>query len=404
MDSHDIQRLRATIRELEAIRGRHTELVTVYAPAGYSLEKVAEQVRSEQSTAMNIKSKTVRKNVMAALEKISQHLKGYNKTPDKGLAIFCGNVSDREGVSDIELWSIEPPEDIKVRLYRCDQMFILDPLAEMVREKEIYGYIVLDQQDATIGVLRGKRLELVKNMDSIVPGKTKAGGWSANRYARIREGLLNDFLKKIGEISSQKFLELKDLKGVIIGGPGPMKEQFAEGEFLHYEIKNKVLGLVSTSYTGEHGLREAVERSEDLISEAAVMHEKRVLDRFFTELQKDSGLAAYGFREVIEALEAGNLELLIISEGFDFMKVTMKCPACCFEATKVLNKAQLDHQHCPECNQRLGVIKEHDLMEELIEKAGQMGTRVEVVSVDTQRGEQLQALGGIGGILRYRKG
>ncbi len=390
------------LKELESIRGRHTELVTVYIPAGYNITKVAEQIRSEQSTAMNIKSKTVRKNVMAALDKISQFLKGYNKTPEHGMALFAGNVSDREGVSDIELWVIEPPERIKTRLYRCDQSFVVDPLRDMVREREIYGVIVLDQQAATVGILRGKKLEVVKNMDSIVPGKTKAGGWSQARYARIREGLLNDFLKKIGDVASSRFLEEKDLRGVIIGGPGPIKEQFAEGDFLNHEIKKKLLGLVSTSYTGEHGLMEAVDRAEELISEASVIHEKHVLERFFTELEKDSGLAAYGFREVVQALEAGNLELLIISEGFDFVKADFECAQCGFRTTKILNKSQLDLQHCPECNSKMDVRKEHDLMEELIKKAEEIGSAVEVVSAETQKGEQLNALGGIAGILRYK--
>jgi peptide chain release factor subunit 1 len=203
---HDKEsQLKALIKELGKIRGRHTELVTIYVPAGFNLNKVVEQIRSEQGTAQNIKSKAVRKNVLGALERILQHLKLYKKTPGNGLAIFSGNVSDKEGVADLEIWAVEPPEPLKTRLYRCDQTFLLDPLKEMVREREIYGIIVLDKSDATIGMLRGKKIEKIKDMDSLVPGKTKAGGWSQARYARVREGLLNDFLKKVGEVASSKF-------------------------------------------------------------------------------------------------------------------------------------------------------------------------------------------------------
>jgi peptide chain release factor subunit 1 len=104
------QKLKALIGELEKIRGRHTELVTVLIPAGYGLNNVVTQIRQEQGTAQNIKSKTVRKNVMSALEKTLGHLRLYKKTPENGLAVFCGNVSQREGVADIEIWAIEPPE------------------------------------------------------------------------------------------------------------------------------------------------------------------------------------------------------------------------------------------------------------------------------------------------------
>ena len=404
MDEFKEKELKAMIEELGKIRGRHTELVTVYVPAGFSLSKVADQIRSEQSTSQNIKSKTVRKNVLAALERIMQHLKLYKETPANGVVIFAGNVSDKEGVDDIELWAVEPHEPIKTRLYRCDQMFILEPLKEMVREKEIYGIIVVDKGDAAIGVLKGKRVEMLKHMDSIVPGKTKAGGWSANRYARIREGLLHDFLKKVGEIATAQFKQLPDLIGVIIAGPGPIKDEFAEGDFLEYTIKGKILGTVNTAYTGEYGLKEAVERSEDLITEASVIKEKRILDRFFTELEKDTGLAVYGFFETANALKEGNIELLLISEAFDWVRTNFDCPSCGYKSEKIVDRGQIDEQKCPECNSRLAVRGEKEITENIIKTAEDMGTRVEMISTDTQKGEQLKELGGIAGILRYRKG
>ena len=86
--SDEQKKLKEIIEKLGKIRGRHTELVTVYIPAGYNLAKIADQIRQEQSTAQNIKSKSVRKNVMAALERILQHLKLYKQTPKNGLVLF----------------------------------------------------------------------------------------------------------------------------------------------------------------------------------------------------------------------------------------------------------------------------------------------------------------------------
>jgi peptide chain release factor subunit 1 len=373
----------------------------VYIPAGFNLAKVVEQIRSEQGTAQNIKSKQVRKNVVGALEKILQHFKLYKKTPENGLAIFCGNVSDREGVSDLEVWAVEPPEPIRSRLYWCGQNFILDPLKEMVREREIYGLIVLDKSDATIGVLRGTKIEKLKDLDSLVPGKTKAGGWSQQRFARVREGLLNDFLKKVGEVASSKLKEYKDLRGVIIGGPGPIKEQFAEGDFLNYEIRSKVLGMVNTSYTGDYGLRETVERGEDLISEATITRERKVLERFFDEFGKDSGLAVYGFKEVVDALKSGTLEVLILSDDFDGVETGLECK-CGFKTTKVLDRKQIDNQKCLKCGSKLKVTSEKEFTEDLIKLAEQMSTSVEIVSSNVGMSEQVRELGGIVGILRYK--
>lgn len=395
------KRLEALINELEKIRGRHTELVTVYIPTGYNLAKVVEQIRSEQSTAQNIKSKAVRKNVLGALERILQHLKLYRVTPEKGLAIFCGNVSEKEGVTDLEIWAVEPPETLKQRIYRCDQTFILDALKEMVRETEIYGLIVLDRSEADIGLLSGKKITSLKHKDSIVPGKTKAGGWSANRYARIREGMLNDFLKKIGVIASEQFKDKKDLKGILIGGSGPIKNMFADGDFLDYEIKGKILGVIDTSYTGSYGMREIVERAEDVLEEASIMQEKKILDRFFNELGKDSGLAVYGLKETMGSLKAGNIELLLVSEAFNWVKVHYECK-CGNSEENVMRKNQVKSLTCSKCKNPLETFEEKDLLDEIIKMAEDMGTEIEMISVDTQKGTQLKELGGIAGILRFK--
>jgi len=176
MSEEEKLKLKKLIRELEKIKGRHTELVSVYIPAGYNLAEATNQLFQEKGTASNIKSKTTRKNVLAALEKILQHLKLYRKTPENGLVIFCGNVSEVEGKEDIRLWSYEPPVPISQKIYWCDQTFVLDPLRDLISEKEVYGLIVLDAKEATIGLLKGKRIEKLKTLESTVPSKSVKGG------------------------------------------------------------------------------------------------------------------------------------------------------------------------------------------------------------------------------------
>ncbi len=402
-DEVEQKKLKATLKELEGIRGRHTELVSVYIPAGFNINKVADQIRSEKSTSENIKSKSTRNNVMDALDKVLAQLKNYKETPKNGLAILCGNVSKFEGAADIELWAIEPPEPVSVRLYRCDQVFVLEPLQDLLREREVYGFILVDRGEAEIGLLKGKKIESLKHMESIVPGKTSKGGWSQARYARVREGLLNDFLKEVGEAANSKFKDLKDLRGIVIGGPGPTKNEFAEGEFILYNLKNKILGIVDLSYTGEMGLREAVARAEDLLKEVSVTEEKKILDKFFGELAKASGLAVYGMKQTVEALEAGNLDTLIVSESIDWVRVDFQCSSCPEKFTKTLDRNHIENQFCPQCNAgKPQVAKQEELTEKIIELAEKMGTKVETVSAESAQGEQFKEIGGIAGILRYK--
>ena len=180
MDVKNRQKLRKFLKELESIRGRHTELVSVYVPAGYEIIKIIQHLQQEQGTAENIKDKTTRSHVIDSLEKAIRHLRLYKKTPENGLAVFAGNAAQRADQSDLKVWSIEPPMPIQTRLYRCDQTFVLDILKEQLETKEIYGLIVLDNREGNVGLLRGTLITEIANLTSGVPGKMKAGGQCLN--------------------------------------------------------------------------------------------------------------------------------------------------------------------------------------------------------------------------------
>jgi len=392
-------KLKKLMEELKEKKGRHTELISLYVPAGFNLNEIGNLIANEISLTQNVKSKTVRKNVISALTKIQQHLKIYKKTPDNGLAIFCGNISEKEGLTDIRLWSLEPPEPIKVKLYWCDQKFELEPLEDMMKEKEIYGLLVLDRSEANFAILRGKKIKIVQNMDSIVPGKTRAGGQSAARYGRVREGMLNDFLKEIGENYRKIFLD-EEIRGVIVGGPGPIKEKFVNEGYLDEELKKKILGIKDTGYTGEAGLNELLNRSEDLLEEAKISKEKQIVKRFFEELQSNSPKATYGIEEVKRAIEIGAVETVIISEDLEWEEVEYMCN-CGFGEKKFVKISEKNNQKCKKCGNTVKIVGEMDVVEAFEELAKKTGAEIEIISRDSQEGEQFYLMGGIGALLRF---
>ena len=409
--SAEMYELKKKVEELKKFRGRATELVSLYIPAGYDLNKVMQQLREEYGTAQNIKSKSTRKNVLGALERAMQHLKLYKQTPPTGLALFVGNVSEQEGVSDIRVFAVVPPEPLNVRLYRCDQTFVTEPLEEMLRVKEAYGLITVEKNEATIGILRGKRIEVVDELTSNVPGKTRAGGQSARRYERIREQETHEFMKRIGEHANKAFLPLLEkgeLKGIIIGGPGPTKEEFVEGDYLHHELRKKVIGVVDISYHGEYGLRELVEKASDILSEHEAIREKKLVQDFFRHLVKDTGLIAYGEKEVRKALELGAADILLISEGYTKVRVKAKCNNCGWEELKTMSEQEFEVYRrkiktCPKCGSQNIDFKKWDVAEELIKMAEEIGANVEIISLDTEEGQQFyKAFGGLGAFLRYK--
>lgn len=228
--------LEEVLEQLEDYKGKNTELITVYVPQGYDVNSVQKQLETEKGTAKNIKSTATRKNVSDALDKIVRHLKGLKQTPANGLAIFCGNISDVEGQQDLQLWEIEPYLPVKVRLYRCDKEFVLDPLKEMLEVQEIFGLLVMDRKEATIGVLEGKRVEMLQHLTSGIPSKVRAGGQC------ISPGTL--IMKNDGEI-----IEIKDSHNpLIVVSENFNAERVEETPIISKWENRKELFRVVTSY------------------------------------------------------------------------------------------------------------------------------------------------------------
>ena len=352
--------LETTIEELESYRGRHTELITVLVPAGATLTQTTKQLEDEKGTATNIKSTATRKNVIAALERAIRKLKEIGKTPANGLALYSGNVTMPDGRESMEIWTIEPPKKLKIKIYRCDQTFVVGPLKEMLETDEVYGLLIIERNEASIGILDGKHIKLLQHMTSGIPGKTKCGGQSAQRFARIRESAAKEFFKRVAENIKTHFWDNKKLKGILIGGPIPTKEEFLEQGQLVTALKNKVMAVKDIGGTGMHGLHELVERCEDTLAEQEITKQRLILDLFLEKLAKDPNKVSYGQAEVEDRLNRGAVDKLIISKSLPREKI------------KFLEK---------------------------LAKAS--SAEIHIVTNETAEGVQFDNLGGVAGLLRF---
>ncbi|AGK60530.1 peptide chain release factor subunit 1 (aeRF-1) [Archaeoglobus sulfaticallidus PM70-1] len=391
------------LEELEKMKGRGTELITLYIPPDKNIADVANQLRSELSQAANIKSKQTRTSVMAGLEAILQRLKYYKKPPEHGMVILSGNIDLGGGKQKQITEIIEPPEPVPLYKYHCDSSFYLEPLKDMLKEKKVYGLIVIDRREAAIGLLRGKRIEVLNYASSMVPGKHRQGGQSSVRFERLREIAIHEFYKKVGDKATEALLpHLENLVGVLIGGPSPTKEEFYEGEYLHHELQKRIIGLFDVSYTDESGLYELVEKAQDKLQELDLIREKKLISRFLHEIAKD-GLVAYGEEEVRKYLEIGAVDILLLSEDLRYDRVKYKCPVCGKEEIVTLRQGMEKIPKCEEDGVTMEEVEREDVVLELTELAESMGARVEFISTESEEGAMLMnAFGGIGAILRFK--
>ncbi|MFC1648172.1 peptide chain release factor aRF-1 [Nanoarchaeota archaeon] len=363
ISSRERHKLKQLVKELESIRGRHTELVTVYVPSGYSMVNIINHLQEEQSTASNIKSKQTKENVIGALERMIRHLQLFKQTPPNGLAVFAGNVSEKEGQQKLEVWSIEPPVPLDQRLYRCDKQFVLEPLRDIADDETVYGMLVIDKREADIAMLKGKTIIPITKSTSNVPGKTRAGGQSAARFERLREGAAKDFYRKVANHFKDAFHTNKDIKGILVGGPGNTKHDWLDQSQLPEDLKKKIITMKDLSYTGDFGLQELLDRCEDVLAEEEVIEEKKIMQKFFNHLAKQPGMVEYGKDAVMKKLEMGTVDKLLLSEEMDDKTIT--------EFEKAAEKMKSD---------------------------------VIIISPATREGAQLVDLGMVAAILRYDAG
>ncbi len=150
---------------------------------------------------------------------------------------------------------------------------------------------------------------------------------------------------------------------VIVVGPGFIKDDFVrEAKSVEPEIFTNAQ-LIHTGQGGMAGIREAMSKPENakLLEDVRMAEEARVVEGLKEQIARD-GPCTYGMNEVAAALEAGAVELLIVSD-------------------RLLREGNVN-----------------DMMKRAEEKAA----NVFIVTSRWEPGKQIESLGGIAAILRYR--
>ena len=411
-DSVKLYKIRKTIEELSKIAGRGTELITVYIPKGKQLHEVITILKEEQGTADNIKSDLTRTHVVDSLSKVVQRLKLYKKTPERGLAVFCGALPREEGGPPgsevVKAFEIDPPKDMQTFLYRCDDHFHVDILKNMLKDENMIGFLAVDAKDAGWGLLHGDKIEVLKETSSGVAGKHRQGGQSAKRFQKLREMELTYYFNRLATITREYFIDIYPIKGLVISGPGPTKEEFINNNYLEYRLQNMIIATIDASYSGSEGIREAFAKSSDILSNFRMVEEKQIVEKLFNEINNNTGLGIYGLDDIINHLKNNIVDKIIITDNTELYRIESKCKRCehtqekIIERIKVISaKTELQNLPCPSCQSTDTDVFDQDIIDYIAILALKTGTSVEVISGVSEHGTMLASIGKIGAILRY---
>jgi peptide subunit release factor 1 (eRF1) len=280
-----------------------------------------------------------------------------------------------------------------------NQLFVLDrphifPLLRLIEQNPKYCVLWADTNKADIYIFGGENtinLETeteakVESIQNEVTQRSKAGGWSQQRFQRRIENFHLQHAKETVE-EVEKLMRGAKIEHLVLCGDESgviplLHEQFSK------IIEEKVVSTLNLSqYASEDEIRERA--AEVMRLENAVRDQQKV-ERMFTAAKSAAGLGTMGVEKTLEALSNGQVEELLISADFGVFEYSPK------KVKKVLkNYAPGDDNSSAD---DLPEVKDSgQIADELLVRA--LNSAAKIVFIEDT--ELLKEAGGVGAVLRY---
>lgn len=330
-------------------------------------------IRRRLTTIMGAVDGEVRENLQKSTGMAEEHIFRKPLPGERGRAVF---VSAREGFLHVYPLAVE-----------LEPMVVLDtspfllPLAKLRDDYEDYAVLYVDSESAYLYLIRTDVVVKLSHLKTYLKNRHKKGGMSQMRFNRLRRESIEHFLDKVvedlrGELSGA------DIRGILILGPGEAKKALYDR--LPMQLKDMVIDLLDT--VKDLGEKDIVKIGD----ERALEEEKRRSEASVEELREailKGSPSAYGPEEVRDALFEGRVRKLVMLKD-------LSIPGWICERCQWIEVKKRPPQKCPRCGGTPSIV---DVVEELYELAMRTGAEVEFVT----ESPSLEALGGIGALLRY---
>jgi len=222
-------------------------------------------------------------------------------------------------------------------------------VAVKLSKQAILTFVSIDEDNATIAVLRQSGVQWITDIDSKRSGKMYESKDSENEY--------------FGEIISVVRTNKTKDSTLVVVGPGFTKEHFVKhGKEKEPQLFEKYI-VYGTGNSGMNGVQEAIKTGiiKQITKENRVVFETSLVEKLFEEIKKD-GLATYGEQEVKNALLSGAVKRLLI----------------------------------------IDVLVRQEKGEELLRLAKQSNSEFTIINTMHEAGKKLEGIGGVGALLRFK--
>ncbi len=234
----------------------------------------------------------------------------------------------------------------------------LEKIDEATKQKPIGVLIcILDREEAGFALLKQYGYEWLSSFKGNVSKKAMEEKKESNFYEEVS--------KQIDE-----YVKRYDLENIIVASPAFWKEDLMKVFKKKYPELLKKITLATCSDTGKTGLNEVLKREEvkSVMQKQRMAKELKAVEKLLAEISKNE-LAAYGFEETKQAAQAGAIDTLLLTD------------------TLIKKRRQQD------------TFAELDSLMQLVDKSR---GKILIISSEHDAGKELEGLGGIGAILRYK--
>lgn len=228
-------------------------------------------------------------------------------------------------------------------------------LEEAAQTKHNYLLCLFDREEAIIALTKPKGYQVLVKLQGEAQKKQKE--------VKIMKNFQDEIIKALETYSARN-----SPQQVILASPAFYKEDLLK-KITAPELKKKIV-LATCSDVSEKSLDEVLKSPElnKVLESSRVREEQLLVEELLKEIKKDD-LAAYGWKDVQEAIQAGAVSKLLLTEKF------------------IKQKREKE---------------EFQVLDELMKQVDTMQGEIHLISSDHDGGKQLDGLGGIGAVLRYK--
>jgi protein pelota len=297
--------------------------------------------------------------IRLTVEEVSLH-KYSNRLRVKGKILE--GPEDFVSIGTYHTINVEPGLKVEIVKERWPNLLLRRIQDAASRKGQRLMIIAVEEDQASIGVIDDSGIDVRVEIHGTARGKYGKYIQTAETMDQMFVGIATQLQELINQ--------LPENTRVVLVGPGSTKDKLAE------YLKNKIPAskgriLIEHVSTGTvAGIYEALNRGivEQIASEIRLNREIRLMEEVMKHLGKDTGKTAYGWDNIERAVQFGAVETLLVLD-------------------KLFREAQTDYRRELE-----------NIMRQVEKQAGS----IEIFSADHGAGKQLEGLGGLAAILRFR--